>query len=76
MCAVDLSSLLAFFSPFFSPSFSDYWFTASEKGRKTYNLPDLFPKGPQGRRIKRNSGAITILEKIIILIFLIATLQS
>ena len=60
------------FFPFFSPSFSDYWFTASQKGRKTYNLPDLFPKGPQGRRIKRNSGAIIILEKIIILIFLIA----
>lgn len=71
MCAVDLFFLLAFFS-LFSLLPSQTTGSQPPRRRKTYNLPDLFPKGPQGRRIKRNSGAIIILEKIIILIFLIA----
>ena len=55
------------FFPFFLP-----FLLRSLVHRKPYNLPDLFPKGPWGRGIKRNSSAIIILEKIVILIFLIA----
>lgn len=61
-----------YFFPFFLPFLLRLLVHSLREGRKTYNLHDLFPKGPWGRGIKRNSSAIIILKKIIILIFLIA----
>lgn len=56
-----------YFFPFFLP-----FLLRSLVHRKLYNLPDLFPKGPWGRGIKRNSSAMIILEKIVIFIFFLS----